>query len=120
MLARKLHSSLVGLGSAVAEKALAAECPLGKQLGKFALLGDIERIVDVEQLACLSADSFNDLGMAVSDSTYGPAGEHIENLIAVRVKKVIALAPDDDLGQAAVVGNDVFVKQLNYFISVHS
>ncbi len=55
-----------------------------------------ERYLDMQQLTGLFADGLDHLGMAVSDPADGPSGEHIQDLIAVKIPERIVLALRND------------------------
>ncbi len=117
--AGELEGGFVGLGAAVAEEALATEGAFAEQLGELALGLGVEGVVDVDQLGDLSGDGFDDFGVAVADAADGPTGEHVEDFVSVGVMEVGAFAFDHDAGEAAVVGNHVFVEQCDGLLSRH-
>lgn len=119
-LAGELQRRLIGFGAAVAEEALSAEGPLREELGQLGLLRDVEGVVDVQQFGGLAADGLDDLRMAVADAADRPAGEHVEDLVALGVVEVTAFAFDDGTGQTLIVGNNVLAVHFHDFSGIHS
>jgi hypothetical protein len=110
---------LIGFCPAVAEKAFASEGPFAEQFCQFALRLGVKRIIDVKQQPCLFSNRFNDFRMTMSDAADGPAWKHIQYFIAVGIIDITAFAFDYDSRQPRIIGNNVFVKQIYYFLRSH-
>ena len=109
---RQLDRRLVGLGSAVAEEALAgmrlrAERPLGKRLGESSLGFHVPRIGNVDELTDLVANSGDDPGRAMAQQVTAPTREEVEVAVPLRVPDPRTLTPDQADGEPAVVGHHI-------------
>jgi hypothetical protein len=106
----QFQCSLVGLGTAVAKKALTAKGPLREHLSQLSLLNGVKGIIDVQQFTSLFTDGLNDLWMAVPDPTDGPSGKHIQNSVTVKVLESVVPTFCNDFWESTIIGNDIVIK----------